>query len=234
MSPNYYADGVLETLKNIENAITTLKQVVSKSPELTSLYRLRNELQEKVKAFVGTLGLLQSMPNSGVGVWIINEQTNKYYQYLRTELFRRDTFVFFVRPDGEYNVIHSAFDKHYRLATPSEVEQHEAFLLKKHGQTSFVNGRQPLTVPVNEINNLKNLVTIKRVDKPSIDPSKCEFYMVTCTGEKGSKVRHLDYKDAEKEAMRVASMKNHSAWVVGVVAKIEPEVKTTFNVKKSW
>jgi len=233
MSPSYFADGVLETLKHVETAIEALKVVVSKSPELTALYRLRNELQGKIKAFVGTLGLLQSMPNGGVGVWVINTPTNKYYQYLRTEIFRGDTFVHFVRPDGSYNIEAKSFDKSYRLATPSEVEQHEDFLLKKYGRTSFINvkGKPDVVISV-KVEASEKMQSPKA--KPSIDPTQCEFYMVTCTGEHGSKVRHARYELAEKEAMRIANVKKHPAWIVGVVAKIEPEVKTTFNVKKSW
>ena len=229
MSPNHYADGVLRTLEYIEKTIASLRLIVSKSPELTALYRVRNELQEKVKAFVGTLGMLQAMPNGGVGTWVIDMDSNKYYQFFKSDLFRNGIYVYMVRPDAEINVDVNSFNNSYRLATPSEVEQHEVFLNKKYGQISFVKTAQPITVPVNQIKNLKNIV-----NKPSIDPTQCEFYMVTCTGQRGAKVRHTRYDLAEKEALRVANEMNHAAWVVGVVAKIEPEVKTTYNVKKSW
>lgn len=56
----------------------------------------------------------------------------------------------------------------------------------------------------------------------TIDPFKCEFYMVTCRGINGSKVRHATYDDAIKEAKRIAKREDHPAWVVGVIAKINP------------
>ena len=56
----------------------------------------------------------------------------------------------------------------------------------------------------------------------TFNPLNCEFYMVTCLGDKGSKVRHADYDTAVKEAKRIAKIENHPAWVVGVVAKINP------------
>ena len=56
----------------------------------------------------------------------------------------------------------------------------------------------------------------------TIDPKKCDFYMVTVTGEFGAKVRHDNYDNAIKEATRLAKKQNHKAWVTGVVAVIEP------------
>jgi len=56
----------------------------------------------------------------------------------------------------------------------------------------------------------------------TIDPFKCEFYMVTCRGINGSKVRHTTYDEAIKEAKRIAKREDHPAWVVGVLAKINP------------
>lgn len=56
----------------------------------------------------------------------------------------------------------------------------------------------------------------------SIDPLKCEFYMVTCRGDIGSKKRHTNYDVAIEEAKRIAKLENHPTWVVGVVAKIIP------------
>jgi len=65
-----------------------------------------------------------------------------------------------------------------------------------------------------------SITTGKKVD--GFDPLNCEFYMVTCLGDKGSKVRHADYDTAVKEANRIAKLNQHPAWVVGVVAKINP------------
>lgn len=56
----------------------------------------------------------------------------------------------------------------------------------------------------------------------TIDPKKCDFYMITVTGEFGAKVRHENYYNAIKEATRLAKKQNHKAWVTGVVAVIEP------------
>jgi hypothetical protein len=63
-----------------------------------------------------------------------------------------------------------------------------------------------------------------------IDPKKCDFYMVTVTGEHGSKVRHDRYENAIKEATRLAKIQNHKAWVTGVVAIVEP-IKQEVQVK---
>jgi hypothetical protein len=62
---------------------------------------------------------------------------------------------------------------------------------------------------------------------------KCDFYMVTCTGLHGSKVRHTSYEEAETEAIRVAKKRNHEAWIVGVVASVKPVVKTEIKMTPS-
>jgi hypothetical protein len=54
------------------------------------------------------------------------------------------------------------------------------------------------------------------------NPKDCEFYMVTCKGVHGSKVRHSTYQQALAEAKRVARKENHPAWVVGVVERVNP------------
>lgn len=54
------------------------------------------------------------------------------------------------------------------------------------------------------------------------DPKNCEFYMVTCRGNYGAKIRHTDYQEAVDEAQRIATRENHPCWVVGVVTKVNP------------
>jgi hypothetical protein len=69
----------------------------------------------------------------------------------------------------------------------------------------------------------KETISVNAGEKvDGFDPLNCEFYMVTCLGDKGSKVRHSDYDTAVKEAKRIAKSNQHPAWVVGVVAKINP------------
>lgn len=235
MTPSFYAEGLLETLKHIDNAIKSASVVVSAdSPLMKNLFAYRNDILDKLSPWIKPLGQVLSQINNGLGTWVINTEDNKYYQFIDTTSRGGGLYVNLIRHNGNVMFETSArvFDKLFRLADPLEVTQHEEFLMNKIGRKTLVSlkGKPDVT-------SVKVAVTEKTqtpVSKPSIDPSKCEFYMVTCTGQHGSKVRHTSYELAEKEAMRIANVKKHPAWVVGVVAKIEPEVKTTFNVKKSW
>jgi hypothetical protein len=84
------------------------------------------------------------------------------------------------------------------------------------------------------------LEAIKYGVKPSVDikhdtkhaGTKADFYMITVKGDAGSKVRHDNYKAAEKEAIRLAKSNNHRAHIMGVIAVVDPVVET--KVTKSF
>lgn len=80
---------------------------------------------------------------------------------------------------------------------------------------------KPFCLDVKHTGGLNQLKQCK-LEPRKIDPKKCDFYMVTVTGEFGAKVRHDNYDNAIKEATRLAKKQNHKAWVTGVVAVIEP------------
>lgn len=133
------------------------------------------------------------------GTWVIKNQKNTYYQFVSANehevtLFRKGT---------ENKVSFFEFTKEFRVANEMEIKQHEAFL---HSQVIY---------PVANSYKVEH-------KQSYIDPKDCEFYMVTCTGVHGSKVRHASYGQAMTEAKRIARKMNHPAWVVGVVAKVNP------------
>jgi len=64
---------------------------------------------------------------------------------------------------------------------------------------------------------------VQYAEKDFIDPKSCEFYMVTCKGTNGAKMRHTNYNVAVSEAQRIANKENHETWVVGVVKKVNPK-----------
>ncbi len=132
------------------------------------------------------------------GTWVIKSKNNTYYQFVSANehevtLFRKGT---------ENKVSFFEFTKEFRVANDAEVEQHQAFL-----NSQFIH--------------LANAYKAEH-KQTYLDPKDCEFYMVTCTGVHGSKVRHASYGQAMTEAKRIARKMNHPAWVVGVVAKVNP------------
>lgn len=71
--------------------------------------------------------------------------------------------------------------------------------------------------------------TYKKCDKePKMNH---EFYMVTCRGVHGAKVRHESFERAVSEAKRIAKKEQHQTWIVGVVATVEPKVEVTTELK---
>lgn len=66
--------------------------------------------------------------------------------------------------------------------------------------------------------------------------TKADFYMITVKGDKGTVVRHETYKLAEKEAIRLAKLANHRAHIMGVVAVVDPVIKTKVskNFNDEW
>jgi hypothetical protein len=133
------------------------------------------------------------------GTWVIKSKNNTYYQFVSANehevtLFRKGT---------ENKVSFFEFTKEFRVANDAEVEQHQAFL-----SSQFI-------YPVANSYKVEHKQTY-------FNPKNCDFYMVTCTGVHGSKVRHASYNEAVTEAKRIARKMNHPAWVVGVVAEVNP------------
>lgn len=153
--------------------------------QVENLNNIKNRLLVEVKSY----------PK---GTWVIKNSKNTYYQFVSANehevtLFRKGT---------ECKVSFFEFTKEFRIATKSQVEQHEAFL------------RSQIIYPVQGYKvEHKNTY---------MDPKNCEFYMVTCRGVHGSKFRHASYEQAIAEAKRVARKENHPAWVVGVVERVNP------------
>lgn len=151
-----------------------------------------------------------SLPKRGYMTWVI--RNNTYYQFVGFN----GRGVIISRYGNATELPIQRFNSEYRLAEPAEVKQHEEYLASKSSGKTLI-------------------AAIKGEDiKHVIDPMKCDFYMVTCTGQHGSKVRHADYASAEKEAMRISKLMNHEAWIVGVVASVKPitQTQTTFKVTK--
>lgn len=132
---------------------------------------------------------------------------NTYYQF--THYAQGNGLVYLLRHGKEVIVTDMNFIAKYRVATPDEVKQHEEFLANRNKQV---------------------------IATSAMDPSKCEFYMVTCRGLNGAKVRHKSYEEAEAIAIKLAKKEQHKVWIVGVVSVIEPEVQTsvTTTIKKTW
>jgi hypothetical protein len=163
--------------------------------EVERLNALKNRLVAEVKAY----------PK---GTWVIKSKNNTYYQFVSANehevtLFRKGT---------ENKVSFFEFTKEFRVANDAEVEQHQAFLRSQVIYTlnnAYKVEHKHGSVPANSLSK-------------GFDPKNCEFYMVTCKGVHGSKVRHGSYEQAMTEAKRVARKENHPAWVVGVVARVNP------------
>ncbi len=153
--------------------------------------------------------------------WVIEKDTNTYYQFLS----RNNVGVGITRHNATRAIEINDFNKNFRLAKAIEVKQHKAYLTSKG--IKFLD--TPLNITLKGESKTRNDMSLKTVFndgliKTDFDPMKCDFYMVTCTGQNGSKVRHPDYESAEKEAIRVAKLKEHQSWVVGVVATVKPVV----------
>lgn len=152
------------------------------------------------------------------GTWFIHV-SGRYYQFYEVE----DTNVVLNRY-GRWSCIRlSDFKDEYRLAKDWEVKQHLQFI-KQNGK---------ICLSYLQCNLIPSDLT-KVTNEPSINPLKCEFYMVTCRGVMGAKVRHADYKTAEEEAIRLAKKENHETWIVGVVASVKPTQVVTTEIKKKF
>jgi hypothetical protein len=152
--------------------------------------------------------LIDSVKAYPKGTWVIKKNNNTYYQFVNAT----DDEVTLFRKGTENKVSFFDFIKEFIVANDSQVEQHEAFL---RSQVIY-----PLTNAY-KVEHKHGSVPANSLSK-GFDPKNCEFYMVTCKGVHGSKVRHGSYELAIKEAKRVARKENHPAWVVGVVARVNP------------
>jgi hypothetical protein len=141
-------------------------------------------------------------------IWVINNGIGRYYQFVCIDGDK----VRLGRFGQTFSLDKNDFDNSFRIATEDEIKQHLRYLKSK--DLFFIDEQLAHLEKMNE-----QLSTPK---KHMIDPTKCDFYMVTVTGEFGSKVRHDNYDKAIKEATRLAKVQNHKAWVTGVVAIVEP------------
>jgi hypothetical protein len=139
--------------------------------------------------------------------WVIQKEINRYYQFVRIE---GDNVV--LTRHGENRIVNLLdFSNKFSIATEDDVTRHLKYL--KYNGYDYV-GKEQLT---------KNF-----------DPSKCEFYMLTCKGVHGSVVRHTSYEIAEKEAERIAKKENHKVWILGVVGTVEVNSQVITEIKKKF
>ena len=190
------------------------------------------ELQKAKEELLRTKPLVNILSNKQ-GFWVIEMKTNKYFQFVCSELGH----VKLVRFGGVFTISVDEFNTSFRIASVNEVKQHIEFLERtgKHyirqNFTQKVEQREVyevhealVTTKLDGMTHSGGLSKLKDIkfESHKIDPKKCDFYMVTVTGEFGTKVRHDNYENAIKEATRLAKKMNHKAWVTGVVAIVEP------------
>jgi hypothetical protein len=189
--------------------------------------------------------------------WVIEKNSNTYYQFISTtfnksvvylnrhgEVKSRVTSEFnkeFRLANGNEVIQHEEYlktsGKYYipRTAKSSfdtQAEQRKksiAFIdriIKEKGLETILHD-----FGVRTIGGVKNISFFAKehqeIVKSPFDITKCDFYLVTCRGIMGAKVRHTDYATAEKEAIRIAKKENHETWVLGVVSSIKPSIETT-------
>ena len=178
------------------------------------------ELQKAKEELMSSIPLLDKIKENQ---WLIQIRSNIYYQFKRIG----ETYVYFDRFGVEFIWEHPDVNCDFRLATGNEVKQHIEYLESKGKSYIKQNFTQRVEQREAYERNYVNLdidfsSLCSEYKTHTIDPKKCDFYMVTVTGEFGAKVRHDNYDNAIKEATRLAKKQNHKAWVTGVVAVIEP------------
>jgi len=161
-------------------------------------------LTEKSKLLIDASPLSDKLNN---GSWVINDY-NTYYQFIGKNQYQ----INLERKGSTYNVGIRDFNKLFRVATLEEANQHEAFLINKN--ETFIE-RTPIII-----------------SEPKKEDIKYDFYMVTVTGEHGTKKRHLIYEEAEKEAIRLSEQENHEAFILGVIASVKTIITVTNEVVK--
>jgi hypothetical protein len=175
--------------------------------------------------------------------WVIID--NKYYQFVEISLDKGSALL--SRHNTLTPISVKDFNKKFRLANKSEVEQHIEFLNKKcfsylkdfkspgvgiDGGCAYTNHFRN---QLEKINNIKKVTSVPAFDWNGTSTPKNnlpEFYMVTVKGLTGTKFRHESYDAAEKEAKRLAKSENHRAHIMGVVAIVDPIVEVSFEVTR--
>lgn len=188
------------------------------------------ELQKMKKQLLETKPLSEIVKDKPY-LWLIQKETNTYYQFVG---FALGDDISISRHGVSYAVSRSYFNSKFRIATSVEFKQHIEHLErtgKSYIEQDFrqrVDQREASEIGIDLYLKLLEQRHNSEYDRMvkdmvhTIDPKKCDFYMVTVTGEFGAKVRHDNYDNAIKEATRLAKKQNHKAWVTGVVAVIEP------------
>lgn len=135
--------------------------------------------------------------NHSTNNWVIEIAKNKYYQVMDSPKAIKSAQRVHLKRKGLSSWIRpSVFNEEYRCATSDEAKKHEAFLWSQEHKITF---------------------------NKNIGPNpKCDFYMITCKGVHGTKVRHATYDLALQEAKRISSKEEAPAYILGVVATVSP------------
>jgi len=169
--------------KEKEQAIADLDKTIAR------LTATRQALFSDLNKDVPLLEQLFKLKEKAKGTWVILQNGSDrgvYYQFEGTGVGK--PIVGLMRNGTYSNVTGHSFNLNFRLASASEVKQHLEYLATKE-----------IRMP---------LISIKG-ETPSVkfDPMKCEFYMVTCSGFRGAKVRHTNYAEAEQVAKDLAKQR---------------------------
>lgn len=136
--------------------------------------------------------------------WVIRKNANKYYQF-RNFNFEKNEIVLTRYNEPNTTLSLNSFNQEFRLADAAEVLQHTKYL--EHKQA-------------------------KLVEEKKLDVEKCDFYMLTVTGDSCSKVRHTTFKEATTEATRLAKKMQHKVYILGVVATVDIDVEVNTKLNK--
>ena len=224
-----------KNILEIEAVILKLSKVVETIKENGSLYNTVSKKglgtwvieteEHRMYQYIGTSGNYVVLQRHGKNLNILHSNFNRYFHLATpTEIQRHEIYL---NSKGLPKFGDEVVER-YTLKDEFKHMIKAATLLAKVTKlpTSFSNTSLIYS-------NLKEAGALEWFNKETIsvnagekvntfNPLNCEFYMVTCLGDKGSKVRHTKYDDAIKEAKRVAKLENHPAWVVGVVAMVNP------------
>lgn len=227
--------------------------------EINSITKTIAQLESLKQKLEFEGSFLNSLVKAGRGTWVIHKNTNSFHQFVHfNDKINR---VYLERHKNPVIFRGLEFETHFRLATPSEAQQHETYLASTgkpkmtldipNASTKKVYRLKPkykgnedalavlagvtsFPTTFEEGSHIETKLRASGVigwfeaeqtsvpTTTTIDPFKCEFYMVTCRGINGTKKRHTSYDDAIKEAKRIAKKEDHPTWVVGVLAKINP------------
>lgn len=163
-----------------------------------------NQCKEALRAINETIRTIKT------GTWFIRNTSGNptYYQFSKTE----GGSIILERFGHRFGFTVESFFNDFSEASESQVSQHLNYLDSKGLDYVGINPNK----------------------KVGLDPTKCEFYLVTCRGIHGAKVRHTSYEVAEQEAIRIAKKENHETWILGVVAKVKPNCVVTHEVVKRF